>query len=275
MANMEGGFYLGTHRLPHVRYFDQVCISVNLLRRRHRGFSPNKWMMDSGAFTEISTYGRYRYSVQEYYSQVRSWTSSSLMCAVSQDYMCEPFILAKTGLTVEQHQRLTIERYDLLLALKPLTYILPVLQGYSPREYVAHIRSYADRLRDGAWVGVGSVCKRNSTPRSVLRVLQAIHAERPDLRLHGFGLKLTALQDVRVVRLLHSCDSMAWSFNARRQGQDANGLKEALVYNNRVLDILLSFRETINATLSPPRCNDAPTDYDYTAHTSTTEDARR
>jgi hypothetical protein len=38
-------------------------------------------------------------------------------------------------LTVADHQRLTIERYDALLAEDTGVYIMPVLQGYSPAEY--------------------------------------------------------------------------------------------------------------------------------------------
>jgi hypothetical protein len=55
--------------------------------------------------------------------------------------------LEKTGLTVEEYQRLTIERYDELLVCRTGVYILPVLQGYQPEEYVSHIRQYGDRLR--------------------------------------------------------------------------------------------------------------------------------
>jgi hypothetical protein len=42
-----------------------------------------------------------------------------------------------------------------------LTFTLPVLQGYSPRSYAAHLGCYGELLTLGQWVGVGSVCKRN------------------------------------------------------------------------------------------------------------------
>lgn len=184
--------------------------------------------MDSGAFTEISTHGRYRSSVAEYAREIRRWANcGNLLAAVAQDWMCEPHIVKRTGLTVAMHQQLTIMRYDALLAEKPGVYILPVLQGYQPQEYVDHIRAYGDRLAHGQWVGVGSVCKRNGDPNQIAAVLLAIKHERPDLRLHGFGLKTTALGSPLVTSMLHTADSMAWSFHARINGRNANDWREA------------------------------------------------
>jgi hypothetical protein len=100
---------------------------------------------------------------------------------------------------------------------------------------VRHIETYGDRLKFGAWVGVGSVCKRNGNPVAVLRVLLAIKRARPDLRLHGFGLKKTALACRPIRRLLRSADSMAWSYAARREGRDANDIQEAVRYRAAVL----------------------------------------
>lgn len=143
--------------------------------------------------------------------------------------MCEPFVIAKTGLSVAEHQRLTVARYDELLRQDiGGVYILPVLQGYAPDDYVAQLRMYGARLAAGAWVGVGSICKRNGDPQAVAAVLLAIKRERSDLRLHGFGLKTTALAHPLVRSLLHTADSMAWSFHARRQGRNANDWREAV-----------------------------------------------
>lgn len=191
--------------------------------------------MDSGAFSELFRYGHYRHSVAEYAEQVRRWAKNgNLLAAVAQDYMCELFIIAKTGLSLSEHQRLTIERYDELVAHDTGVRIMPVLQGYSPEEYVDHIRQYGDRLKFGMWVGVGSVCKRNGDVRAIESVLLAIHRARPDLLLHGFGLKTTALQSGLVRKLLHTADSMSWSFAARKQGRDANDWREAKAFADRI-----------------------------------------
>lgn len=192
-------------------------------------------MLDSGAFTELLQHGHYRDAPEVYAAQVRRWAGCGrLEAAASQDYMCEPFILARTGMSLAAHQALTIERYDAIRALVHATHILPVLQGYLPEQYVTHIAAYGERLRLGMWVGVGSVCKRNASARDIAAVLRAIKAARPDLRLHGFGLKATALDSAEVRALLHSADSMAWSFSARRQGRDANDWREAARFVDRI-----------------------------------------
>lgn len=253
---------------------DAVFISVNRLRQRKAPMVVGDWIMDSGAFTEISTHGRYRHHVSEYAADIRQWASNGrLLAAVAQDWMCEDPILKRaavaeglmpapagfkhddphafkslvkvpwprTGQAAEQlaaHQRRTIQRFDELRREDTAgVYILPVLQGFAPRDYVRHIRMYGTRLAHGAWVGVGSVCKRNGDPDSILAVLRAIKDERPDLKLHGFGLKTTALQSYEIRGLLETADSMSWSLAARKQGRNANDWREA----KRFYDLIESF----------------------------------
>ena len=90
------------------------------------------------------------------------------------------------------------------------------------------------RLTNCMWVGVGSVCKRNGTPEKIAEVLSAIKSVRPDLRLHGFGVKVTSLLNASVRRLLATADSMAWSFAARKQGRNANSWLEAKAFCERI-----------------------------------------
>lgn len=229
-------FFTGLHQPSDAQHFDAAFVSVNRLRARKGAFSVGDWIMDSGAFTEISTHGHYRHGVEDYAAQIRRWAKNgNLLAAVAQDYMCEPWIVERTGLTVELHQQLTVERYDALLAQGTAgVYVLPVLQGFAPADYVAHIRMYGDRLAYGQWVGVGSVCKRNGDPRQVAAVLLAIKGERPDLRLHGFGLKTTALADPLVTSMLDTADSMAWSFHARKNGRNGNDWREAVRWTSAI-----------------------------------------
>jgi len=232
-------FFVGLHQPSDAQHFDACFISINRLRRRKSDFKVKDWIMDSGAFSKILTHGGYPEGVEEYAAQIHRWSKcGNMLAAVSQDYMCEPAMLAITGLTVADHQRLTIERYDALCnAVKrnaTACYILPVLQGYDPSDYVSHIRQYGDRLAFGAWVGVGSVCKRNGDPRAILDVLIAIKTERPDLRLHTFGLKTTALANGTVRKLVDTADSMSWSFAARRRGGNANDYREAEAFRDVV-----------------------------------------
>jgi hypothetical protein len=224
-------FFVGIHQPSDAKRLGPVFVSVTRLtgpRGRKSKFTDAPWIMDSGAFTTLARHGGYPEPPAAYAAHIRRWAAPNLVAAVAQDYMCEPVMLAKTGLTVANHQRLTIERYDELLAcdLNGVT-VMPVLQGYDPADYAAHVHAYSRRLTPGMWVGVGSVCKRNGDPGAVLAVLNAIHAERPDLRLHGFGLKVTSLKVEAIRDHLHSADSIAWSYSARRKGQGQNDWRNA------------------------------------------------
>jgi hypothetical protein len=272
-------FFIGWHQPCNgpsgCAAFPAAMISVNRLIGRRSGFPVKDWILDSGAFTRIAS-GKGHLSTKRYAKEIIRWAGNGrLLAAVSQDFMCEPFILAKTGLTVEDHQRLTIHRYDRLLQeLAALAtqearclqsafsdvyddfnvdektldeymeeeashpYLMPVLQGFTPSEYISHVQQYGDRLKPWQWVGVGSVCKRNSRPSAIESVLMAIKAVRPDLRLHGFGLKLTALKSSVVWDLLHSADSLAPSYHARKnpqEGRSSNDPLAALEYAQRII----------------------------------------
>lgn len=221
-------FFVGLDHPYDAQFFKRAFISVHALKRRKGDFQANDWILDSGAFSTIKLHGGYPDPPENYAQQIIRWSRcGNLLAAVSQDYMCEPVMLARTGLTVRDHQRLTIERYDRLVACNTGVYIMPVLQGYEPEEYVDHIRQYGDRLKPGMWVGVGSVCKRNAQPCLVFEVLAAVKLERPDLDLHGFGLKKTALQHGAIRGLLCTGDSMSWSYAARREGRDQHDIDEA------------------------------------------------
>lgn len=228
-------FFVGLHQPSDAKHFDAAFVSVGRLRNRKSDFEVGDWIMDSQAFSTIAMHGGYPHPVEEYAAHIRRWKScGNLLAAVSQDYMCEPVMLNKTGLTVAEHQRLTIERYDALLRCETGCYIMPVLQGYEPEEYVSHIRQYGARLAHGAWVGVGSVCKRNASPCLILDVLIAIKTERPDLGLHAFGLKTTALAHGTIRALLETSDSMSWSFEARKKKTGANDWRNAMKFKNAV-----------------------------------------
>jgi hypothetical protein len=231
-------FYIGLHHPSDAWPFLRSMISINAIRDRKGPFKVNNWIMDSGAFTEISTHGRWRTGPEEYAEQINRWRrNGNMLAAVSQDLMCEPFILAKSGLTIGEHQTITIERYARLIQLTN-AYVMPVLQGYSPESYAAHVCQYSSLLKHGQWVGVGSVCKRNGNPEQIEDVLLAIKTRRPDLRLHGFGLKIQALRSGTVRALLHSSDSMAWSYAARKEDGREHDPRRALAYAATVEGII-------------------------------------
>src|SRR3954467_6577775 len=112
-------FYVGLHHPSDAHRFPRACISIRRLWGRQKPLRCPDVMIDSGAFSELAMHGRYRTSVEEYARELRRLYESgvaNITVAVAQDYMCESVMLAKTGLTIAEHQRLTIERYDALLA---------------------------------------------------------------------------------------------------------------------------------------------------------------
>lgn len=224
-------FFCGMHSLAHAGKLPRVFVSANRLRGRKAPIPAREWIMDSGGFSELLNHGAYRESPEQFAENARRWASNGsgkLLAVVSQDFMCAPPVLEKTGGTVAGHQRLTIERYDTLLQLGVGTYLMPVLQGQSPSDFAEHVRAYGGRLAHGAWVAVGSIQPISKSPAAVGAVLLAIKAVRPDLRLHGLGLKGASLSDSLCHALLESADSMAWSFAARREGRNGNCASEAV-----------------------------------------------
>ena len=123
-------FYTGCHQPSDAKHLDLPFISRNRLRTRRSAFEVGDWIMDSGAFTQILKHGGYTDGVEEYAAQIKRWsTNGNLMAAVAQDYMCESHMLKITGKTILEHQQLTVERYDALLACDTGgVHVMPVLQ---------------------------------------------------------------------------------------------------------------------------------------------------
>lgn len=232
-------FYVGLHQPSDAQHFDRCCIHVGRLITREKPLGCDELLLDSQAFRILELHGEHQLTPAHYAARAAQIAKlCGRVVVVTQDYMCEQYIFQKryehTGVrfTVADHQRLTISRYDALYyhATQFGLLVMPVLQGYAPTEYVDHIRQYGQRLHKGMWVGVGSVCKRNGDPSAIRDVLYAIKKARPDLRLHGFGLKSTALGWNWIRQALYSADSMAWSLAARRQGRNANDWNEARLF---------------------------------------------
>ena len=95
--------------------------------------------------------------------------------------------------------------------------MLPVIQGATASDYARHVRAYGKLLKKGQYTAVGSLQPRDVSPYEVQEILEAIHTERADLKLHALGIAEAAMyKKVRVH--LESSDSMKWS----RQCRDKN-----------------------------------------------------
>lgn len=208
-------FYLGTHR-PHWLGYTDVPLFVShrrLVAYKTLPRAMHDWALDSGAFTEITRHGRWTITPAEYAWHVRRYVQEvgRLQWAAPQDWMCEDFVLRRTGLSVAEHQQRTTDNYLELRDLASDLPFIPVLQGYRPDEYHRHVDAYdragVDLTREPL-VGIGSVCKRQSTAE-----MGTILAGLTPIRLHGFGVKTTGLSLFK--DMFCSADSMAWSYDGR------------------------------------------------------------
>ena len=201
------------------------------------------WVLDSGGFTELRLHGGWRTTRAEYVAVVRRYRDEigGVEWAAPMDWMCEPFMLAKTGLSIAVHQVRTVANYLELRSLAPDLPFVPVLQGWGRDDYVRcvelHQRAGVD-LAAERLVGVGSVCRRQATGEieAIVHSLASL-----GIRLHGFGVKAGGL--VRYAGCLESADSLAWSFEARRSAplagcshaNCANCLRYAAAWRKRTL----------------------------------------
>jgi hypothetical protein len=245
-------FYLGTHQPHWLRVGVPLFVSDRRLRRyRRMPRAAARWALDSGGFTELSQYGGWDHgpTPKQYIDRIRRYRAEigQLDWVAPQDWMCEPFILAKTGLTVGRHQVLTVDSYEQLRDLDADLPIIEVVQGRTPADYLRCADLYARRgidLTRSRLVGVGSVCRRQSTTE-VGDILTALH-QAGITRLHGFGFKTLGL--ARWGHLLTSADSMAWSAQARRQPALPGCHGHRTCAN--CLRYALSWRDRVNATIA-------------------------
>ena len=207
-------FWLGTHEASWLKIESNLFVSRRrLFKRRTLPVAAGAWALDSGGFTELNLFGGWKTKEREYARDVLRFQDEigNLEWAAPMDWMCEPFMLQKTGFTVEQHQRLTVKNF---LHLRNVlgTIIIPVLQGWELDDYLRCVDMYDQAgvdLYQEDLVGLGSVCRRQNTQEAA-HIVRALS----DLPLHGFGMKTSGL--MVYADALASADSMAWSYRARR-----------------------------------------------------------
>ena len=210
-------FYLGTHKANWLAK-TETPLFISRRTLEHRRSFPRAlglWALDSGGFTELSMFGEWKTSARDYVEYVRRFSQEigNLSFASPRDYMCEPFMIEKTGLSVLEHQKRTVDDYQDLISRAPDLPFIPVLQGWELSDYQRCLELYERAGVDLAslpLVGLGSVCRRQHTAQ-VAEIASMIASK--GIRLHGFGFKTKGLP--LVSNALYSADSMAWSYQAR------------------------------------------------------------
>lgn len=241
-------FYLGTHKYHWLWNEDfrgvPLFISYRQLREANRAKkayrrSVSPWCLDSGGFIELTEHGRWTIPAKEYAAAVQRYHHEvgGLQWAAVQDWMVEPIVREQTGKTVLEHQYRTMMSYFQLRDLAPEVPWAPVLQGWSPGDYLDHAEQYEQQgvdLRKFPVVPIGSMCRRSATMRAATLMGELVDM---GINIHPLGFKRTGLvapsyagppyQSAQPPGSLWclwersaSSDSTAWSMDAR----NPNGL---------------------------------------------------
>lgn len=250
-------FYLGIHQPGWLRRGElagvPVMISLNTIGRiRSIPEAPGPVMIDSGAYSQFSG-GRRGWVA----TATRGWVATAtrvaralgpgLVAVGPQDWLCGPPMLAATGRTVLAHQLRTAANYRALCRIAPDIPWLPMIQGWAPTDYLRHLAIYRHGgvdLLDGRAVGVGSIAGRQNTTEAhaVLAACSAVGLHN----IHAMGAH-SGLR--RYGALVRSADSMAWSYEARKEAP-LPGCDHANCAN--CLRYALRWRERLIATLGGP-----------------------
>ncbi len=242
----EGGEYLFLTMLQEVyicwnqpnngpsgpQNFSNTLINLNRLLNRKSPFKIQNWILDSGAFTRLENYGSH-ISTKKYAAIATKFAScGNLKAVVTQDYLPRPTICQRLNLSIADCQNLTILRYDKLKQLLPPNiYTMPVLQGNLSRDYGKHLQQYGGRIDQEAWVGVGNLVGRNNN--EIVEILCQVKELRPDIDLHGFGVKLSQIKNGLINCLLYSCDNAAGTYLSQASSTEKQRL--AIAYQRQVL----------------------------------------
>lgn len=178
-------FIVCDHTAYHA-FCENVMWNYFYLCKRKKAFD-NIWgqfFIDSGGFT---CNGKYPL-VKEYLNTIRIMNPDIFAC---QDFMCEPFFIKKTGLSLNTHIENTVLSYiniceEISKSDFDYGYCIPVIQGWTLEDYQFCIdlyHSYGINL-NYSYVAIGSICKRTySDTQKVIDFINSIII----CNIHGFG----------------------------------------------------------------------------------------
>lgn len=172
--------------------------------------------IDSGGFYSSMLSGGYTKTDDVYLQYIEKVMPE---CFALRDFPCEPQLLKRHGLTVKQNIRRTVDNHIALLDLLPNYCVnsepIPVIQGWKKEDYLDCIDAFKEQGLISNYMAIGSVCRRTAV-NNIREIIISVRDNIPAwIRLHGFGVKLTALKDLAVWNALYSVDSGAWDYEAR------------------------------------------------------------
>lgn len=204
-----------------------MLVSANSLWKNGKftGFKPYEGRdvaLDSSGFVAMKLYGGYRWTENQYADLAKAMAPTWW---AQMDFCCEPEI-ASSPIEVQKRICATVDglnKCESAAREVGITKPMPVLQGWSPCEYVDG--PIYDRS-DLSIVGIGSVCRRKLKGRTgLLEVIDAIDRKMPaSVMFHLFGVKGIALASVARLfsKRRFSADSISYSYAARVECRESN-----------------------------------------------------
>ena len=238
-------FYYGSSWHWPLPYLPRIMLSYNFTRTIKKPWKIEiPFMLDSGAFSVIMSYGKYPYTIKQYAESIEKWDPD---VAWTMDYPCEPSVRKKGKYDTEKAQLMTNRNQIRLLDLNAKTQM--VVQGWDIQDYLENL----DRIKEMGLLterlGIGSVCRRGQN-NEIARVIRAIYNNVPGwVKLHGFGIKISVLKNTDAKFILHSADSQSWDYE-RRYGDWLKGQYNGKTWRDKVPD-LQAYITRIEELLNP------------------------
>lgn len=226
-----------------------ILVSANAFWKEgaFRGYSPLMDLevplaLDCGGFVAMRKYGGYRWSISDYLEfavMLRPiwWASMDWCCEkeVAGDRQEVRKRIRKTVVTLAETLASVIT-WNRELPGMPATAPMPVIQGWSPNDYLYCIQLIqqfvisdpncsialnqpAGQAEWPALVGIGSVCRRPiHGPDGLMRIIETLEAALPPhVQFHLFGVKSQTIKILKDRPRIASADSMAWNQAIRWQ----------------------------------------------------------
>lgn len=192
-----------------------ILISASVLWSRKRGcfikFNPPKsdeLFLDPGGFGFHRRNSDYPFTLAQYAELAERLGATSV---ATLDYPCEPKVNREIHRTNLDRIARSVEWAERGRKEQPQLPWVPVIQGYTPAEYLRCIDLYEEKGLIRPYMAIGSLCSRVRRD-STWEVVRVIRRRLTGVRLHGFGVSLTLLKDKRIRSALHSADTQAWRF---------------------------------------------------------------
>jgi len=185
--------------------------------------------LDSGGFSFFTKYSDYPFTVREYVKwicEMQKVNNGKVKYAAIMDYPCEPSINRKAFKTNKERIEKTVENAIKCFENEIPAKWIPVLQGYALDEYIFCLDLYKEHGILTDYIAIGSMCKRSNISEIVKIVYEIKKVYRG--KIHVFGLTIKALRNVALFNLIHSCDTIGYTFACKSAKETFEKMNELI-----------------------------------------------